>query len=227
MADLFKPTFKDHRTGQTRQSRFWYARIRGKRVPLKVTDRRIAERKAQEIERQLELGNDPALLVRQGDRVRQGARSDKGGLRIEMALADEQTFAHSGTLQFLDNQLDPATGTDPSVRIVARNLSVQHETWPKLKYGDLDTQVAIVGWDQRVHRKGASYGFDFAAPRPLPVGAAIVFSAADAGESTLPEDFKPPKGAKAPPKDRSGLDWTVVLTDGEGRPKKLTLADYY
>lgn len=62
MADLFKPTFKDHRTGQTRRSRFWYARIRGKRIPLKVTDRRIAERKAQEIERQLELGNDPAQL---------------------------------------------------------------------------------------------------------------------------------------------------------------------
>jgi integrase len=62
MADLFKPTFKDHRTGQTRQSRFWYTRIRGRRIPLKVTDRRLAERKAQEIERQLELGNDPALL---------------------------------------------------------------------------------------------------------------------------------------------------------------------
>jgi integrase len=62
MADLFKPTFKDHRTGQTRQSRFWYARIRGRRIALKVADRRIAERKAQEIERQLELGNDPAQL---------------------------------------------------------------------------------------------------------------------------------------------------------------------
>jgi integrase len=62
MADLFKPTFQDHRTGQTRQSRFWYARIRGKRIALKVTDRRIADRKAQEIERHLELGNDPAQL---------------------------------------------------------------------------------------------------------------------------------------------------------------------
>jgi RND family efflux transporter MFP subunit len=28
-----------------------------------------------------------------------------------MALADEQTFPHQGTLQFLDNQLDPSTGT--------------------------------------------------------------------------------------------------------------------
>ncbi len=62
MPELFRPTFKDHKTGKTRTSKVWYARIRGKRVPLKVTDRRIAERKAAEIERQLELGNDPALL---------------------------------------------------------------------------------------------------------------------------------------------------------------------
>jgi integrase len=62
MAQLFKPTFQCHRTGQTKQSRFWYARVQGKRIPLKVTDRRIAERKALEIERQMELGNDPALL---------------------------------------------------------------------------------------------------------------------------------------------------------------------
>ena len=28
-----------------------------------------------------------------------------------MALADEETFVRTGTLQFLDNQLDPSTGT--------------------------------------------------------------------------------------------------------------------
>jgi integrase len=62
MAELFKPTFKDKRTGKTRTTRFWYARIHGKRVPLKVTDKKIAERKARELERQMEFGHDPALL---------------------------------------------------------------------------------------------------------------------------------------------------------------------
>src|SRR5262245_3059158 len=62
MPELFKPTFKDKRTGQTRATRFWYARIHGKRVPLKVTDRRVAERKAHELQRQVEFGHDPALL---------------------------------------------------------------------------------------------------------------------------------------------------------------------
>jgi integrase len=64
MAELFKPTYQDHATGRTKTSRFWYARIRGRRIALKVTDRRIAERKAQDIERQLELGNDPARLAK-------------------------------------------------------------------------------------------------------------------------------------------------------------------
>jgi hypothetical protein len=44
MAELFKPTYQDHATGKKKTSRYWYARIRGKRIPLKVTDRRIAER---------------------------------------------------------------------------------------------------------------------------------------------------------------------------------------
>lgn len=59
MAELYKPTFQDHKTGKTKQSRLWYARVKGKRVPLGTPDKRIARRKAEEYERQLELGNDP------------------------------------------------------------------------------------------------------------------------------------------------------------------------
>jgi len=53
---------------------------------------------------------DEQTFLRYGDRARQRAGSGKG-IGIEMALADEQTFPHRGTLQFLDNQLDPSTGT--------------------------------------------------------------------------------------------------------------------
>jgi multidrug efflux system membrane fusion protein len=52
---------------------------------------------------------DEAAFLRYGSRVRQG--SGENGLRIEMALADETAFPHVGSLQFLDNQLDPSTGT--------------------------------------------------------------------------------------------------------------------
>jgi len=48
---------------------------------------------------------DEQTFLRYGDRAR------RGGLHIQMALADETAFPHDGTLQFLDNQLDPATGT--------------------------------------------------------------------------------------------------------------------
>ena len=48
--------------------------------------------------------------MRYGARARNTA-GGKGGLKIQMALADEQTFPHQGTLQFLDNQLDSTTGT--------------------------------------------------------------------------------------------------------------------
>lgn len=55
---------------------------------------------------------DEQTFLRYGDRVRErGKGASQGNLPIQMALADEQTFPHEGTLQFLDNQLDPSTGT--------------------------------------------------------------------------------------------------------------------
>jgi membrane fusion protein, multidrug efflux system len=53
---------------------------------------------------------DEQTFLRYGDRVRQHGKGH-ADLPIQMALADEQTFPHEGVLQFLDNQLDPSTGT--------------------------------------------------------------------------------------------------------------------
>jgi multidrug efflux system membrane fusion protein len=53
---------------------------------------------------------DEQTFLRYGDRVRQHGKG-RDDLPIQMALADEQTFPHEGALQFLDNQLDPSTGT--------------------------------------------------------------------------------------------------------------------
>lgn len=55
---------------------------------------------------------DEQTFLRYGDRARgQSARAGGHDLPIQMALADEEDFPHTGTLQFLDNQLDPSTGT--------------------------------------------------------------------------------------------------------------------
>jgi membrane fusion protein, multidrug efflux system len=54
---------------------------------------------------------DEQTFLRYGDRVRRGGNGASRDLPIHMALADEDSFPHAGTLQFLDNQLDPLTGT--------------------------------------------------------------------------------------------------------------------
>lgn len=54
---------------------------------------------------------DERAFLRYGDRVRRGSAGGKGGLPVGLALADETDFPREGTLQFLDNQLDPSTGT--------------------------------------------------------------------------------------------------------------------
>ena len=54
---------------------------------------------------------DEQAFLRYGDRVRRKTGGGAGSLPIAMALADEQVFPHAGALDFLDNQLDPSTGT--------------------------------------------------------------------------------------------------------------------
>jgi integrase len=59
---IFRPEYRDHRTGETRTSSFYYLRHAGRRWPLKVTDRRVAEEKARALIAQLELGHDPKQI---------------------------------------------------------------------------------------------------------------------------------------------------------------------
>jgi multidrug efflux system membrane fusion protein len=72
---------------------------------------------------------DEQTFLRYGDRVRRhGKGAGQSDLPIQMALADEQTFPHEGTLQFLDNQLDSSTGT-------IRGRAVFHNTERRLTPG--------------------------------------------------------------------------------------------
>jgi multidrug efflux system membrane fusion protein len=137
---------------------------------------------------------DEQAFLRYGDRARQGARAGTGNLRIEMALADEQTFPHQGTLQFLDNQLDPATGT-------IRGRAVFHNRDHRLTPGlfvrlrlsgtpgypgvlvedravgtDLDRRfVLVVGGDTKVESRTVTLG-------PLVDGLRVVRKGLAAGE---------------------------------------------
>jgi multidrug efflux system membrane fusion protein len=67
---------------------------------------------------------DEQTFLRYGDRARQQSSPGRaGGLPIQMALADEKTFKHDGTLQFMDNQLDPATGTTVRPCFITRTVA--------------------------------------------------------------------------------------------------------
>jgi dienelactone hydrolase len=126
-----------------------------------------------------------------------------------------------------DEDSDPATAASPGAAIVGRNLSVWRETYVKLKSAPLDTQVALIGWDDRANPARASYSIDLgdAAAKASPA-ADLVFSAADAGISSLPKDVHPPKAAAKPKAkgDVAPLDWTVVLVDDRGVEARLPLS---
>src|SRR3954469_12369192 len=137
---------------------------------------------------------DEAAFLRYGDRVRQAAGAGKGSLRIGMALADEPAFPHEGTLQFLDNQLDPSTGTIKG-RAVFRNPD--HRLTPGLFVRlrlpgaatyrgvlvedravgtDLDRRfVLVVGGDKKVESRTVTLG-------PLVDGLRVVRKGLEPGE---------------------------------------------
>jgi RND family efflux transporter MFP subunit len=137
---------------------------------------------------------DEQTFLRYGDRARQTAGTGKGGLRIEMALADEQTFRHEGTLQFLDNRLDPATGTingramfrnpdrrlTPGLFVRLRVLgTVTHRgvlVDDRAVGTDLDRRyVLVVGADKKVESRTVTLG-------PLADGLRVVRNGLAAGE---------------------------------------------
>jgi len=136
---------------------------------------------------------DEQAFLRYGDKVRRQT-DGKGSLPIDMALADEAAFPHQGTLDFLDNQLDPSTGTIRG-RAVFRNPD--HRLTPGLFVRlrlpgtaayrgvlvedravgtDLDRRfVLVVGGDRKVESRTVTLG-------PLVDGLRVVRKGLEPGE---------------------------------------------
>jgi dienelactone hydrolase len=123
-----------------------------------------------------------------------------------------------------EEDINPGTAGAPGARITARNLAVWRELDVGLKWNPLDSQVVQIAWDDRVQKAQASYSVDLG-PAGLAAGpgAALVFSASDAGIPSLPDGFEPPKAKAKPPKP-GPLDWTVVLIDANGLEARLPLS---
>jgi multidrug efflux system membrane fusion protein len=137
---------------------------------------------------------DEQAFLRFGDHARQAAVSGQGGLRVEVALADEDRFRHEGTLQYLDNRLDPSTGTING-RAILRNPdgrltpglfvrlrlpgAVTHKgvvVEDRAVGTDLDRRyVLVVGTDKKVESRTVVLG-------PLVAGLRVVRKGLEPGE---------------------------------------------
>ena len=139
---------------------------------------------------------DEQTFLRYGDLAREGKRANarQSGLRIRMALANEDSFQHEGTLHFLDNQLDPSTGTIHGRAIFTnRDRKLTPGLFVRLRLPgtanyqgvlvedraigtDLDRRfVFVVGNDKKVESRTVTLG-------PLMDGLRVVRSGLKAGE---------------------------------------------
>ena len=135
-------------------------------------------------------------------------------------------YADSSTrwLANFEEDLDPATGSSPGISLEGRDLSVWREDFVELKSSTLDTHVALLGWDERVHAKTASYRInlgEFAAT--ITADSSLVFGVSNAAISSLPKSFHS-KENRAPDEDRQPLDWSIILTDAAGTQARLPLS---
>ncbi len=141
-------------------------------------------------------------------------------------LAANYADGDTAWLATFEEDADPATATNPGAHLEGRDLSIWREDYVKLKSDPLDTQVALIGWDDRVHSQAASYRIEFgAAAAKAGLGADLVFSASAAGIDSLPKDFHPAKDVKAAKGEADKpLDWTVTLVDAKGAEARLPLS---
>jgi hypothetical protein len=121
-----------------------------------------------------------------------------------------------------EEDLDPATGSEPDVAITGDGLTVWSETYPKLKVDPFGTSVAELAWDDRAYRAPASYAFGFSSVTSVAPTSAFVFSASQVEIDTLPKTFKG-SGSRTN-EDKTPLDWSIVLADVAGRQAQLPIA---
>ena len=122
---------------------------------------------------------DEQSFLRYGTLASEGKRASarEAGLGIQMALAGEQDFPHAGKMNFLDNQVDPATGTIRARAVFANGdstltpgLFVRLRVPGTRSYGgalvrdgavgtDLDKRfVYVVGGDKTIAQRAVTLG---------------------------------------------------------------------
>ena len=134
-------------------------------------------------------------------------------------------FQKASTLWLMnfDEDGDPATATHHAGTIHGTDLTKWFESWVNLKARPLESQVLQLAWDDRVNQQPASLNLHLANALDFTSFSALVFSATQSQVSSLPKGFEPDKDASEQDgeqdegqKDKSPIDWTLQLTDGNG-----------
>lgn len=95
---------------------------------------------------------DEQTFLRYTELAREGKRaSARATVPIQMALASESGFPHQGTLDFLDNQIDPATGTIRGRTLIRnRDLTLTPGAFVRLRLPGSATYRALLIEDRAV-----------------------------------------------------------------------------
>jgi len=153
------------------------------------------------------------------------ARNGAGWLPDDYLINNYSDGATTWLANF-EEDIDPSTGSSPGVTIDAQNLSIWKETYIELKQTHLDSEVAVIAWDDRVHKQHAQYSIDLGkSPPGIGAGTDLVFSLSNAGIDSLPDNFHPANGAKdSETDDDRPLDWSIVVADSHGTEAILPLS---
>ena len=113
-------------------------------------------------------------------------------------------------------------------RIETRNVSRWFETGNELKFDEMDTHGVVIAWDEEFSEETAVV--DFILPSPVS-GDILAASISAYDTSTLPKDWEADDDAdegeedeEANDDDPKPLDWTITLTDGNGRQASILLS---
>jgi hypothetical protein len=123
-----------------------------------------------------------------------------------------------------EEDIDPSTATLPAAAVAGPNLTVWRENYVELKSLALNTQLALIAWDDRVHKMGASYQIRFSVPPSVAANTDLVFGASAADLDTLPKGFVAHDKSARAASENEPLDWTVVIADASGQQARLPLS---
>ncbi len=134
----------------------------------------------------------------------------------EVRFVNQFASANETPIANFDEDDDLTTGSSTDVRITAVDLARWHEIQVPLKWNDLDTEAALIGWNRTQDNVVPELRIDVS-HAPLHEVSELSFSLAMAEVSPLDDE--------AQWTATKSVDFHIVLTDRDGREASVALSD--